>query len=234
MSKQVDDIVKAMKIQFDTDIHETGIKLAHYVGDELGPEIASTLNIPDTPRHTKSMNSLSPSNIVSGMDTLVDLTDVYSARIKFWNIPLLEQMSLPTGGETIPIWSMLNWGSGPKAHLLASARGANSISTSSFLSYQTKLRGSSILSKPPSDKSPSEYVWWRKIGKGDRKEGFYILQSNIKKIESARRKKGKKAGVATQPMAYYTPQFYIEKSASRMLGKLKTLLAGTIKKSPIQ
>lgn len=227
-----------IKSAFSSDLEKTQRKLSdHIMGDVRASVINTIGKIPSSARHTKS-DSVTPSDITNGMSLSVS-KEYNGYKIKFWHVPSLESYSQPTS-DSIPIWSMLNYGSGPKARPNVSTRGHPSVSMSKYLQYTVPLRHgykdiSRTTSMPPSS-TTSDFVWWRKRGRGDRGEGFYIPAVTIQKIEAARAKKGKKVGVAIQPMAYYSPRFYIEKSVNMVAIKLRSLFGGKglVPKNPIR
>ena len=229
------DIVNSIKGNVDTLYDE----IVNYIKNDVKDDTVKFLVVPNTARLTKSRPPGS-SQIVEGMAPNVVKDTDGSLEINLWHIPTLEEKSTPDT-ESIPIWSMLNWGSGQKVKTSATARGGASISTADFLRYtrpiSTRIKSPYSESKPPSDSSDSGFLWRPKLGRGRRGEGYYIPKTTVDRVNTQRALRGKKEKLTTEPMQYYTPQLYIEHSVSLILGKMKTLLSkqnsGLIPLNPI-
>ncbi len=228
------DIMDSMKAN-TTILYD---EIINYINKDVKVDITSFLRVPNTARLTKSRPP-SSSQIVEGMaPNIVKGTDG-SLNINLWHVPTLEEKSTPDN-ESIPIWSMLNWGRGDKVKTTADARGGASISTVGYLQYtrpiNTQRETPYGISKPHTEKD-SGFVWRPKLGRGRRGEGYYIPKTTVDRINAQRALRGKKEKLTTEPMQYYTPQLYIEHSVSLILGKMKTLLSkqnsGLIPLNPI-
>lgn len=231
------DLKNNIKKVFKDDLEAIQDELSHFIANDVRSNVLRIIgNIPSSPRYTKS-DSVSPTDIVNSM-ALSASKYANGYKLYFWHVPSLESNSRPTT-DSIPIWSALNYGSGSKAKPNVHTRSHPSVSMNKYLQYTVPLRHNykdiSRNTSAPLTASTSPFVWWRKRGRGDRGEGFYIPLVIIKRIEAVRAKKGKKTGVATQPMVYYTPRFYIEKSVNMVATKLRSIFGGKglIPKNPI-
>lgn len=242
--KSIQALSDAIEEQFNDDIGEISVELHSFVKDDIKSTIAGTLKIPTDPRLTKATGHPTPSDIAGAMFPKFVFSQEAVA-IQFWHVPSLESASTPRGGgENIPIWSMLNWGSGPNLKFSSRKRAEWSVSRRflfNLMNYVVplKTRGKDIdrtMSAPPYD-TTFGFVWWKYMGRGARGQGFYVPVKTVAKIEAARAKRGDKKGIETEPMQYYTAQHYIERSVGMMLGKMRRVFGGNknlVSKFPIR
>lgn len=236
----IDQLQTQIMNQFKQDISLVKNSILENIEVAKG-KVSASLIIPDTPRYTANP-TITPARVAEGILPSV-IEDSENLIIRFWNIGLLESVSttISKGYNDIPIWSMLNWGSGYKVHVTSKTRGLDSVSVADYLRYSIPFRKkyksvAQTMTKPPVDVTPSRFLWVVKRGAGDRGEGYYTPVTILYKIKEYRQKHGKGENITTQPMAYYTAQFYIEKSVSTVIGKLRELLNGSnlIKKNPLR
>lgn len=224
-NKDKDKLKKDIINSISTNTATLYNEIIEYINKDVKTETISYLKVPNTARLTKSKPPGS-SQIVEGMAPNIVMSNDGNLSINLWHVPTLEEKSTPDM-ESIPIWSMLNWGSGGKVKTSSDARGGASISTVDYLQYTRSLKTKGFTmfqSKPPTEKD-SDFVWRPKLGKGRRGEGYYIAKTTVDRINIQRAIRGKKEKLTTEPMQYYTPQFYIEHSISLILGKMKSLLS---------
>lgn len=235
----VNDLVK--KIMDDVKSQNESIfnGLLEVVEKDIKGDLISYIKIPDSPRITKD-SPIQSSQIIDGMAPRITKLEDGTFGIEFWHVPTLETNSTP-GSDSIPIWSMLNWGSGPKVSTTSKVRGQDStVSTKEYLQYtrpiSTRRESPYTVSKPPYERE-SGFLWRPKKGRGRRKEGYYIPEATVNRVNAARVERGKTAKLTTEKMQYYTPQYYIERSISMLLGKMRSLLnksnSGLIPKNPV-
>ena len=176
-----------------------------------------------------SSGIMSGSVVSSAISPIIDIGD---AKINLWDTNKLENLSTPGGGEArMPIWEMMNWGSGPKWNTITDLSPSSDI-ISKFGGKTAQLRNSGLAaysakskqnitgqnttkaerSKPISDRTRSDYVWAGSSKKryGDLGKGYYAPEVFARKA---------KFDIIKQ-MQYFIPTHFIERSTRSVINAI--------------
>jgi len=164
------------------------------------------------------------SRIVGAMQPRLTIGDApFELKVEFWNTVALNAASTPGGRPpNMPIWEMMNWGSGPFWNtdsgkpLVPRNSQVSSIFGKRTFPLRSRIKGRKR-STPASQNRVGGFVWVEAPGFGDLGQGFYAPLSRAIALEEER-------GFTIAPFQHFRPTYFIEASASAVLQGLTTFL----------
>jgi hypothetical protein len=221
-----EDSAKILAI-FRNAFQTSGVGVATAAWDAGNPN-------PD-PRATKDPSGIpNAARALSGAANNVRLTpgDLgYSGSIEFWHVATLDTDTLPAADNSIPVWPMMNWGSGSRWRVSSGIIPDGRAISRTYGNRTARLRTPNVgrsRSRPPSDRSEPQFSWFSMSDIGDRGVGIYVPTPRAERmLRFAQKKPNSKLGKANptiQPFFEFAPTFFVEQSIGATLQRVTQFL----------
>lgn len=172
----------------------------------------------------------------AAMPGVIGSEKAWTGEFRAWHIPTLDKNTTPenpTGKSEIPIWFMMNWGSGKNWNAVSGLREiprVGNVIVNNFGMRTRPLRTkitSRRTSRPPAASTESGFRWVSVSGFGDLKKGFLWPETPAKKLAKNLRERGIAATVS-RDFPYFPATHFIEKSVVPLVKAVERTLGVTL------